>query len=147
MTMIAGSTSIDSPRWHAGLWAAQVTLALLYLMGAWMHLMLSPQQAAAMGAVWISEAPILLVRFIGVMELLGVIGLILPAATRIMPQMSVWAAVGLLAIQGLAIPFHMIRGEFEPLPFNLIYVALAVFIIWGRTRKAPVLPRQTVLGT
>ncbi len=75
------------------------------------------------------------------MEILGVMGLILPAATRIQPQLTVWAAKGLLAIQALAIPFHAFRGEFAPLPFNLIYVALAVFVIWGRTRKAPILPR------
>jgi putative oxidoreductase len=48
---------------------------------------------------------------------------------------------GLLAIQALAIPFHAIRGEFEPLPFNLIYVALAVLVLWGRTRKATIAPR------
>jgi putative oxidoreductase len=138
MTMIAHATAIISPRWNYGLWAAQIVLALLYMMGVWMHLLLSPQQAAAMGALWMSEAPLPLVRFIGVMELLGAIGLILPAATRVQPQLTVWAAWGLLAIQTLAIPFHALRGEFEPLPFNLVYVALALFVIWGRTRKAPI---------
>lgn len=137
---IAAATP-SSLRWNIGLWAAQIALALLYLMGVWMHLLLSPEEAAAMGAVWMSEAPIAFVRFIGVMELLGVIGLILPAATRIRPQLTVLAAIGLLAIQALAIPFHAFRGEFAPLPFNLIYVALAVLVIWGRTRKAPILPR------
>lgn len=141
MTMTATSEPTINPRWNLGLWAAQIALALLYLLGVWMHLIVSPQQAAAMGAVWMSEAPLLLVRFIGVMELLGVIGLILPAATRIQPQLTVWAARGLLAIQALAIPFHAVRGEFEPLPFNAIYVALAVFVTWGRTRKVPILPR------
>lgn len=68
-------------------------------------------------------------------------GVILPAATRIMPQLTVWAAAGLLAIQALAIPFHILRGEFAALPFNLIYVALAVFVLWGRARKAPIAPR------
>lgn len=141
MTMVAQSEPIISPRWNYGLWAAQIALALLYLMGVWFHLLISPQEAAAMGAVWMLEVPIAFPRFIGVMELLGVLGLILPAATRIQPQLTVWAAKGLLAIQALAIPFHAVRGEFEPLPFNLIYVALAVFVIWGRTRKAPILPR------
>ncbi len=140
MTMIAHSYPIASPRWNIGLWAAQIALALLYLMGAWFHF-LPPAEAAKMGAVWMSEVPIALPRFIGVMEILGVIGLILPAATRIQPQLTVWAARGLLAIQALAIPFHAFRGEFAPLPFNLVYVALAVFVIWGRTRKAPILPR------
>ncbi len=140
MTMVAHSVPTISPRWHMGLWAAQIALALLYLMGAWFHF-LPPAEAARMGAVWMSEVPIALPRFIGVMELLGVIGLILPAATRILPHLTVWAAKGLLAIQALAIPFHAVRGEFEPLPFNLIYVALAVLVIWGRTHKAPILPR------
>ncbi len=140
MTMVAHSVPAISPRWHMGLWAAQIALALLYLMGAWFHF-LPPAEAAKMGAVWMSEVPVALPRFIGAMELLGVIGLILPAATRILPQLTVWAAKGLLAIQALAIPFHAMRGEFEPLPFNLIYVALAVLVIWGRTRKAPILPR------
>lgn len=141
MTEISNPGLPTNQRWNTGLWIAQITLALLYMLGVWMHLLLSPQEAAAMGAVWMSEAPILLVRFIGVMELLGVIGLILPAAARIKPHLTVWAAKGLLAIQGLAIPFHAVRGEFEPLPFNLIYVALAVLVIWGRTKKAPFLPR------
>jgi putative oxidoreductase len=131
----------SSPRWNIGLWAAQIALAALYLMGVWIHLLMSPEEAAAMGVFWMSQTPLALVRFIGVMELLGVIGLILPAATRIKPNLTVQAAIGLLAIQALAIPFHAIRGEFAPLPFNLIYVALAVLVIWGRTRKAPILPR------
>jgi hypothetical protein len=140
MSTLANTATPSSPRWNIGLWVAQIALALLYLMGAWFHF-LSPEEAAAMGAVWMSDVPIALPRFIGVMEVLGVIGLILPAATRIKPHLTVWAAAGLLAIQALAIPFHAIRGEFEPLPFNLIYVALAVLVIWGRARKAPILAR------
>ena len=141
MTMPSAVAAAPSRNWNIAIWAGQIALAAFYLLGVWMHLLLSPQQAAAMGAVWMSEAPILLVRFIGVMELLGVIGLILPAATRIMPHLTIWAAAGLLAIQPLAIAFHAVRGEFEPLPFNVIYVALAVFVLWGRARKAPIAPR------
>lgn len=141
MSTVAKTATSSSARWNIGLWAAQIALAALYLMGVWIHLLMSPEEAAAMGAVWMSEAPLALVRFIGVMELLGVIGLILPAAMRIKPSLTVQAAIGLLAIQALAIPFHAVRGEFAPLPFNLIYVALAVLVIWGRSRKAPILPR------
>ena len=141
MTMTSSIEAAPGRTWNIAIWAGQIALAGLYRMGAWFHF-LPPQEAAAMGAVWMTEVPIALPRFIGVMELLGMIGLILPAALRIMPQLTVWAAAGLLAIQALAIPFHMIRGEFEPLPFNLIYVALAVFVLWGRGRKAPITPRD-----
>ncbi|WP_416883537.1 DoxX family protein [Marivita sp.] len=140
MTMTSTAIAIPSRGWNIAIWGGQIALAALYLMGAWFHF-LPAEQAAAMGAVWMTEVPIALPRFIGVMEVLGVIGLILPAATRIMPYLTVWATKGLLAIQALAIPFHAIRGEFEPLPFNMIYVALAVFVLWGRTRKAPIAPR------
>jgi hypothetical protein len=94
-----------------------------------------------MGMTWASNAPIALVRGIGLMEFLGAVGVILPAATRIMPQLTVWAASGLLAIQALAIPFHLFRGEANLLGFNLIYVVLAVFVLWGRARKSPIAPR------
>lgn len=142
MTLAVTSASTSPSRsWNIAIWAGQIALAGLYAMGAWFHF-LPPEEAAKMGAVWMSQVPIALPRFIGVMEVLGVIGLILPAATRIKPHLTVWAAAGLLAIQALAIPFHAIRGEFEPLPFNLIYVALAVFVLWGRARKAPIAPRS-----
>ncbi|BBE73566.1 DoxX family protein [Oharaeibacter diazotrophicus] len=140
MTMTSTVSAPTRRGWNVALWAGQIALAALYLMGAWFH-SLSPEEAAKMGAVWMSDVPIALPRFIGAMEVLGVIGLILPAATRIMPHLTVWAAAGLLAIQVLAVPFHALRGEFAPLPFNLIYVALAVFVLWGRTRKAPIAPR------
>lgn len=140
MTMTSTAAAPTSRGWNIAIWLGQIALAALYLMGAWFHF-LPPEEAAAMGAVWMTEVPIALPRFIGVMEVLGVLGLILPTATRIMPHLTVWAAAGLLAIQALAIPFHAFRGEFEPLPFNLIYVALAVFVLWGRARKAPITPR------
>lgn len=139
-TVITNELAPAGKGWNIALWVGQIALAGLYLMGAWFHF-LPAEEAAKMGAVWMSEVPIALPRFIGVMEVLGVIGIILPAATRIKPHLTVWAAAGLLAIQALAIPFHAIRGEFEPLPFNLIYVALAVFVLWGRSKKAPIAPR------
>ena len=140
MTMIPTATTAPGRRWTIAIWAGQIALAGLYLMGAWFHF-LPAEQAAAMGAVWMTEVPAALPRFIGTMEVLGAVGLILPAATRILPHLTVWAAAGLLAIQALAIPFHAIRGEFEPLPFNMVYVALALFVLWGRGRKAPIAPR------
>lgn len=130
-----------SKPWHIGLWVAQIALAALYAMAVYMHLFLSPADMAAMGAVWAEQAPMSLIRFIGIAELAGVIGLILPAATRIMPRLTTYAAIGLLAIQALAIPFHLSRNELEALPFNLIYAGLAILIIWGRNHKAPITPR------
>lgn len=141
MTMTSTAAPAASRNWNLAIWGGQIALAGLYLMAAWMKGMMPIADLAAMGMTWAPGAPVWLVRGIALVEFLGAVGVILPAATRIMPHLTVWAAAGLLAIQALAIPFHMIRGEFAALPFNLIYVALAVFVLWGRARKAPIEPR------
>ncbi|WP_126420482.1 DoxX family protein [Asticcacaulis excentricus] len=127
--------------WNIAIWCAQIALAALYLMAAYMKGLMPISDLAAMGLLWTSTAPVFLVRGIAFVEFLGAVGVILPAATRIMPKLTVWAAAGLLAIQALAIPFHLFRGEVGVLGFNLIYVALAVFVLWGRSRKAPIASR------
>ncbi|WP_018690412.1 DoxX family protein [Ahrensia kielensis] len=141
MTTIDTTMKPASNKWNVGLWVAAVLLALLYAMSVYMKLFLSHTEMVQMGLAWAENAPIAFVRFIGIAELLGIIGLILPAATRIMPKLTIYAAMGLAAIQVLAIPFHMYRGEFTALPFNLIYLGLAILIIWGRSKKAPIAAR------
>jgi hypothetical protein len=133
--------SAENKGWNIAIWVAQIIVALLYMMGVYMHLALSPEQMMEMGAVWAGEYPVALPRFIGVMELLGVIGIILPAATRIKPNLTVSAAWGLMAIQILAIIFHAARGEWAALPFNAIFVVFVAIVIWGRSKKAVILPR------
>ncbi len=59
MTMTSTTPVPPSRGWHIGLWVAQIALAGLYLMGAWFHF-LPAEQAAAMGAVWMTEVPIAL---------------------------------------------------------------------------------------
>jgi hypothetical protein len=127
--------------WNIAIWVGQVLLAAFYLMAAYMKGLMPVADLATMGMTWAPNAPIALVRGIAFMEFLGAVGVILPAATRIMPQLTVWAAAGLLAIEALAIPFHLIRGEANLLGFNLTYVVLAVFVLWGRARKSPIAPR------
>lgn len=134
-------TTSTGKGWHIGLWTAQIALAALYAMAAYMKLLMSPADLVQMGLLWVEGAPLGLVRGIGFVELLGVLGLILPAATRIKPNLTTLAALGLLAIQLLAIPFHLYRGEAAVLPFNMIYLALAAFVFWGRLVKSPIAPR------
>jgi hypothetical protein len=138
------TTTIEVPTskgWNIGLWVATILLALLYAMGVQFHLFTSPEDAAKMGAVWMTEYPLWFPRAIGVIEIIGIVGLILPAALRIKPHLSIAATWGLLAIQVLAIAFHISRGEFHALPFNAIYLVLCLLIIWGRNKKAPILPK------
>ena len=141
MTTIDTDTISSSKGWNFGLWVAQVALAVVFLMAGYMKLTSSPADMAAMGMLWAENAPVALIRFIGTAEVLGAIGVILPAATRIMPHMTKLAALGLATIMVLASAVHIFRGEFEVVPMNFALFALAVLVIWGRAKMAPITPR------
>lgn len=90
---------------------------------------------------WAGEYSATFVRFIGVIDIAGGLGLLLPALTRIKPRLTVIAAAACVLLQILAICFHAMRGEFEVLSLNAVYIALALIVLWGRGRKAPIAPR------
>jgi putative oxidoreductase len=127
--------------WNIGLWAAQVLLALFYLYAGYNKLTQPIEALGAMGMGFVLVVPELLTRFIGLAEVLGALGLVLPAATRILPRLTPLAALGLSTIQVLAILWHASRGEFMVLPMNLVLLALSLFVLWGRERKAPIAAR------
>jgi uncharacterized membrane protein YphA (DoxX/SURF4 family) len=125
---------------HIALWVAQVVLAAMFGMAGVMKSTAPISELAAqMG--WPGVLPPALVRFIGVSELAGAIGLVLPAATRIRPQLTPLAAAGLALVMVLAALFHVARAEWGALPFNFGLGALAAFVAWGRWKKAPIRPR------
>ncbi len=142
MTSIDAKLTPTGKGWTIGLWVAQVALAAMFLMAGFMKLTSSPTDMVAMGMLWAENAPVALIRFIGLAEVLGAVGVILPAATRILPDLTKLAAAGLAVIMVLAAGLHTYRGEFEVLPMNAILFALAAFVIWGRTNKAPIAPRS-----
>jgi putative oxidoreductase len=127
--------------WNVGVWIVQVVLAGVYAMAGSMKLTQPIDALVGSGMAYAGDYPELLTRFIGTMEVLGAIGVILPAATRILPGLTPLAAVGFAVIQVLAMGVHISRGEFMVLPMNLVLLALALFVIWGRTRKASISAR------
>lgn len=142
MTTIDAEMKPKSNGWNIGLWVAQVALAAMFAMAGFMKLTSAPADMVAMGMLWAENAPVGLIRFIGVAEVLGAIGVILPAATRIIPELTRIAAFGLLVIQVLAFGLHAVRGELEVLPMNVVLIAIAALVIWGRANKAPIAPRN-----
>lgn len=122
---------------HITLWIAQGLLAVMFIMAGFMKVT-QPVDALAESLVWVTSTPLGLVRFIGVSELLGGVGLLLPAILRIKPFLTIWAALGIGAIMLLAAIFHGSRGEFEAIGFNVFMLAIALFIAWGRSKKAPI---------
>lgn len=127
--------------WTIGLWVAQVLLALVFGAAGVMKL-LQPVEALGAMMAWVNSSPEMLVRFIGLVELAGALGMILPALTRILPFLTPLAALGFAIIQVLAIGVHASLGETAAsLPMNLVLLALSLFVAWGRTRKAPIAAR------
>lgn len=129
-----------SKGWNIGLWIAQVLMAGLFGMVGITKLTTPISELAEM-LPWVTESPEMLVRFIGLSELLGAVGLILPTALRIQPKLTNFAAIGLGIVMVLATVFHLYRGEFEVAPVNIILTGILLFINWGRNKKAPVLPK------
>jgi len=116
---------------HLSLWFAQLLLAAAFLLVGYIHA-LAPIAVAVARAPWVASLPVALVRFIGIAELAGALGLLLPAATRIQPKLAPLAAAGLATMMVLAIPFHLMRGETNAIVINLVLASLAAFVAWGR---------------
>ena len=128
------------PARHAtiALWILQGGVAAVFLMAGSMKLVM-PIEAMAMPVA----LPGWFLRFIGVAEVLGAIGLIVPSATRIRPGLTPLAACGLVIIMLGAIGVTLLGGggvqALGPAFIGVLLIAIAV----GRTRRAPIAARTT----
>jgi uncharacterized membrane protein YphA (DoxX/SURF4 family) len=122
------------------LWVLQVALGLWFIMVGYSH-GLAPYEEVSQQATWMLDVPRALSLFIGYAEIAGGLGLILPAATRIAPWLTPLAALGLATIMILAIAFHIARGEASVIWIHSLLGGVALFVAWGRWRKAPIAPR------
>ena len=135
-TASATSTAAPSKGLHIGLWVLQILLGVMFTMsGAMKATQPTGEMAVKMG---MSGG---LMLFIGVSEILGGLGLILPSATRIMPKLTPLAAVGLAVIMVLAAAFHASRGEFGSIGVCAVLGGLFAFIAYGRAKLAPIAPK------
>jgi putative oxidoreductase len=129
---------------HIALWLAQILLALAFGFFGFTKATGDLAMLSQM-MTWIPSVPAAFIRFIGIAEILGAIGMILPALTRIKPMLTPLAAIGFATIQVLAIILHAVREETAfTIGLNLPLLALALFVMWGRGRKLPIVPRAAV---
>ena len=121
---------------NVALWIIQVLLAALFVFSGGMKLVLPIEKMQDPVAL-----PGLFLRFIGVCELLGGIGLILPSLLRIRPSLTPLAAAGLVVIMiGAVVISVMYMGVASAL-IPLLVGILAAFIAYGRSRLAPIAPK------
>jgi hypothetical protein len=114
------------------LWIVQALLALLFLFAGGTKLILPIEALTAQ-----TPLPGLFVRFIGVAEVLGAIGLILPGLLRIRPGLTPLAAAGLLIIMIGAVVLTLAGGEVAMVLIPLVVGLLLAFVAYGRWRLVP----------
>jgi DoxX-like family len=120
------------------LWIGQILLALGILASSYGHTLGFDQAKDRPGLGWLADVGRDRMRIIGVLEILGAIGVVLPAATGILPWLTPLAALGLAALMALAAIYHLRRpGEGRNIVLNVILGAIALAIAYGRLVVAP----------
>jgi uncharacterized membrane protein YphA (DoxX/SURF4 family) len=114
------------------LWVVQILLAALFLFSGVSKFMMPAAELTKNSPLSLS-----FIRFIGVCEIVGAIGLIVPGLTRIKPGLTPLAAAGLLIIMigAVAITVNTMGIRMAMVPF--VVGVLTLFVAWGRWRAAP----------
>jgi uncharacterized membrane protein len=123
------------------LWVLQIFLGLYFFFIGIMHFILPPGLPTPMS--WMYDLPAWLHWVSGLAEILGGLGLILPAVFRIQTRLVVWAALGLALTMLVASIYHIPRGEYLNMGMTLFNMVLLLFVAYGRTRLVPLKDRGT----
>src|SRR2546423_12657779 len=119
------------------LWIVQILLALVFAMAGIMKVT-RPFEKLAENMKWAKDVGPRGVRLVGVLEILGAIGLILPAVTGILPWLTPIAATGLVLTMIGAMFTHGRRGEYSQIGMNVVLLLLALFVAYGRFVIVPI---------
>ena len=118
---------------NIALWIIQVLLAGMYGMAGSMKAFTPDKVRTNPQMTWAHDKQDGYIRFVGISELLGAVGLIIPALTGILPWLTPLAAVGLALIQVLAIfTVHLPKKEYQVVPVNIVLLVLAIVAAYGR---------------
>ena len=120
------------------LWILQVLLAVLFIFAGVMKFVMSVEEMNAQAPV---VMPGLFLHFIGVCEVLGGLGLILPSLLKIKPQLTPLAALGLAMITAGATVTALMGPMKAGAVFPLIVCLLCLFVAYGRWRLKPISPK------
>jgi uncharacterized membrane protein len=121
---------------NVAVWVLQILLALAFLL-AGMTKVSQPRQKLAASMGWVEDFSDTGVRTIGVLEILGGVGLLLPAVTGVATVLVPLAAVGLALLMVLAAATHRRRGELPMIGINAVLLLLAVVVAWARFASYP----------
>ena len=111
------------------LWVIQGVLAVMFLFAGGSKLVMSAEQMATPGPI---QFPVAFIRFIGVCELLGAIGMIGPWLTGIKPGLTPLAGAGLVVIMIGATVVNLVDGPQGFAAFTIVLGVLAAAVAWTR---------------
>jgi putative oxidoreductase len=122
---------------NIGLWIAQSYLAL-FMIGLGVFKLITPIAVLSLKFPWTGMVPKALLVAICFIDISGGLGIFFPSLLRIKPHLTPYAAIGIILLMSSAIIMHILLGEFILVPLNLIIIAIAGFVYWGRSKRAVV---------
>ena len=114
------------------LWTFQSVLAFVFLYSGANKSIFSEQRLVASGQTGVEGLPLPLIRFIGISEVLGSLGLLLPWYLSTVPVLTAIAAACLGSIMVPAAMIHFRRGELRNVAINTVLLCACAFVAWGR---------------
>jgi uncharacterized membrane protein YphA (DoxX/SURF4 family) len=117
---------------NLALWIVAIVLAVVFTGSGLMKELVPKDKLVTAGQGWAQDYSQSSIRLIGLAEILGAIGLVLPAVVHIAPILVPLAAVGLVLVMVGAAVVHARRNEPMNVGVNLVLIALAIFVAWGR---------------
>jgi uncharacterized membrane protein YphA (DoxX/SURF4 family) len=122
---------------NTALWVVQVLLALIFL-GAGLLKVTQPIARLEKRMTWVKDSNPQTVRLIGVLEILGALGVILPSLTGILPWLTPIAAGGLILTMIGATITNLRHHELSHVALNVVLLVLAAFVVYGRVTLVPI---------
>jgi uncharacterized membrane protein YphA (DoxX/SURF4 family) len=113
------------------LWIVQGLLAVAFL-GAGATKLSQPKEKLLKNMPWVEDFSQPAVRLIGAAEVLGALGVVLPALTGVLPWLTPLAALGLVLLMVGAALTHLRRKEYGNVAINAVLLVLAAFVAYGR---------------
>jgi uncharacterized membrane protein YphA (DoxX/SURF4 family) len=114
------------------LWTLQILLAAVFAGAGAVKLIQPREQLAKTLGGWVDEFPASMLKPLGLAELLGAVGLVVPPLVGITPVLTPVAASGLVVTMIGAIVTHARRREFPNVAVNVVLAVMAVVVAWGR---------------
>lgn len=117
---------------NVALWICQIFLAIVFAYSGVMKTTKTEKELVAMGQTGVENLSPALIHFIGISEIVAIIGIILPWLTGIMPVLTPVAAICFGIIMILAAVAHFRRNEKMTVLLNLFLLLICAFVAYGR---------------